>query len=80
VDDLEARRARRWWQAARSIRSIGRAGAFVDDVGFALLFPAPGVALPSLYEAASEHPPAALGDGVGTGRAAGVGLEGRAAS
>jgi hypothetical protein len=56
MDDLEARRARRWWQTGRPIGSIGRAGAFVADVGFALLFPAPGVALPSLYEAASEQP------------------------
>jgi hypothetical protein len=40
----------------RPIRSIGRAGAFIDDVGFALLLPAPGMALPSLYEAASEQP------------------------
>jgi hypothetical protein len=33
MDDLEARRTRRWWQAGRPIRSIGRAGAFIDDVG-----------------------------------------------
>jgi hypothetical protein len=40
----------------RPIRSIARAGAFIDDVGFALLLPAPGMALPSLYEATSEQP------------------------
>ena len=56
MDDFRARRARRWWQTGRPIRSIGRAGAFIHDVGFALLFPAPGIALPSLYEAASEQP------------------------
>src|SRR4029453_11898345 len=56
MDDLGARRTRRWWQTGRPIRSIGRAGAFIDDVGFALLFPIAGVALPSLYEAASEQP------------------------
>jgi hypothetical protein len=56
MDDLGARRRRRWWQTGRPIRSIGRAGAFIDDVGFALLFPATSVALPSLYEAASEQP------------------------
>jgi hypothetical protein len=56
MDDLGARRAPRWWQVGRPIRSIGRAGAFVDDVGFALLFPTAGVALPSLYEAASQQP------------------------
>ena len=38
MDDLEAERRRRWWQTGRPIRSIGRAGAFIDDVGFALLF------------------------------------------
>ena len=56
MDDLGVRRTRRWWQTGHPIRSIGRAGAFIDDVGFALLFPASGVALPSLYEAASEQP------------------------
>jgi hypothetical protein len=56
MDDVGALRARRRWQAGRPIRSIGRAGAFVADVGFALLFPTPGLALPSLYEAASEQP------------------------
>ena len=56
MDDLGARRTRRWWQTGRPIRSIGQAGAFIDDVGFALLFPGPGMALPSLYEAASEQP------------------------
>jgi hypothetical protein len=40
----------------RPIRSIGRAGAFVDDVGFALLFPTAAAALPSLHEAASQQP------------------------
>jgi hypothetical protein len=56
MDDLGARRTRHWWQTGRPIRSIGRAGAFIDDVGFALLFPTAGVALPSLYEATSEQP------------------------
>ena len=56
MHDLGARRTRRWWQTGRPIRSIGRAGAFIDDVGFALLFPTTSVALPSLYEAASEQP------------------------
>jgi hypothetical protein len=56
MDDLGARRRRRWWQTGRPIRSISRAGAFIDDVGFALLFPSSGMVLPSLYEAASEQP------------------------
>ncbi len=31
--------------------SVGRAGSFVDDVGFALLFPTPRALVPSLWEA-----------------------------
>lgn len=56
MDDLEQARARRWWFAKRKVASIGRAAAFVDDVGFALLFPNKGVALPSLYDVASDRP------------------------
>ena len=56
MDELGARRTRRWWQTGRPIRSIGWAGAFVEDVGFALLFPTAGMALPSLYETACEQP------------------------
>jgi hypothetical protein len=37
------------------VRSIERAAAFVDDVGFALLFPSRGVELPSLFEATSDR-------------------------
>jgi hypothetical protein len=54
--DLEAARARRWWLHRAKVSRIARAGAFVEDVGFALLFPNKGVALPSLYEAASDKP------------------------
>jgi hypothetical protein len=53
--DLQAARAKRWWQTRRPVRSIERAAAFVEDVGFALLFPARGVELPSLYNAATER-------------------------
>ena len=35
----------------RRVRSIARAGAFVEDVGFALLFPSERVLVPSLWEA-----------------------------
>jgi hypothetical protein len=35
---------------------MGRAGAFIDDVGLALLFPTAEAALPSLYQAASQQP------------------------
>ena len=55
-DDLEAARARRWWQTSRHLGRIDRAARFVDDVGFALLFPKKGVELPSLWEAASDRP------------------------
>jgi hypothetical protein len=79
MDDLGATRARRWWQMGRPIRSIGRAGAFVDDVGFALLFPTAAAALPWLYEAASQQP-LPLSEMVwGPACAAGVGLQGRTA-
>jgi hypothetical protein len=54
--DVDAERARRWWQTRRPIGTIARAGAFVSDVGFALLFSKRGVALPSLWEAASDRP------------------------
>jgi hypothetical protein len=55
-DDIEAERARRWWQTRRHIGSIGRAAEFVADVGFALLFPNRGLVLPSLWAAASDRP------------------------
>lgn len=44
-------RYRRWWLAWRHVATIERAGAFVGDVGLALLFPAEPIALPSLWEA-----------------------------
>jgi hypothetical protein len=53
--DLQAARAKRWWHTARPIRSLERAAAFVDHVGFALLFPTRDVPLPSLYNAATER-------------------------
>jgi len=49
--DLGKARERRWWLSGRRIRSIARAGAFVDDVGFALLFPSERLLVPSLWEA-----------------------------
>jgi hypothetical protein len=53
--DLQTERAKRWWHTGRPIRSIERAAAFVDDVGFSLLFPARNVEFPSLYNAATER-------------------------
>jgi hypothetical protein len=55
-DRLERERGARWWRTKRRIGSIERAAAFVDDVGFALLFPKAGLAAPSLWEAASDRP------------------------
>jgi hypothetical protein len=54
--DVEAERARRWWQTRRPIGTIARAAAFVADVGFAFLFPNDTVAMPSLWGAASDRP------------------------
>lgn len=56
MNDLEAARARRWWLTRRKIARIDRAAAFVQDLGFALLFPNKGIVLPTLYEVASDHP------------------------
>jgi hypothetical protein len=61
MDELQAARAKRWWLGRRKIGSLTRAGAFVEDLGFALLFPNKGVVLPSLYEAASDQPLDTLG-------------------
>ena len=49
--ELGRARERRWWVRGRQVRSIPRAGAFVEDVGFALLFPSERVLVPSLWEA-----------------------------
>jgi hypothetical protein len=49
--DTAEQRARRWWVRGRRVGSVDRAGRFVDDVGFALLFPAPKPIGPSLWEA-----------------------------
>ena len=46
--------ARRWWVRGRRIGSVERAGKFIDDVGFALLFPAPKPIGPSLWEAVAD--------------------------
>ncbi len=54
--DLDRARARRWWAGRPKIVRIERAAAFVEDLGFCLLFPNRGVALPSLYDAASDRP------------------------
>jgi hypothetical protein len=54
--DLDAARAKRWWASRAKVTRIDRAAAFVEDVGFALLFPNKGVILPSLYDVSSDRP------------------------
>lgn len=51
VRRLGLARARRWWLRGHKVRSIDRAASFVNDVGFALLFPTPRMLAPSLWEA-----------------------------
>ncbi|HEY3510695.1 MAG TPA: hypothetical protein VGL36_16125 [Kribbella sp.] len=58
-------RANRWWVRSRRVASIERAGAFVGDVGFALLFPAPRTVLPSLWEAVAGEDDEPFGAGMG---------------
>lgn len=55
ADEIDHARAKRWWLTRRKIGSIRRASEFIEDVGFALLFPKAGIALPSLWEAATDH-------------------------
>jgi hypothetical protein len=64
--ELGRARERRWWLRGRRVRSIARAGAFVEDVGFALLFPSERVLAPSLWEAVAgeDAKPFATGMGV----------------
>jgi hypothetical protein len=64
--ELGRARAKRWWLTGRRVGSVERAAAFIDDVGFALLFPAPRVLLPSLWEAVAgeDAEPFAAGMGV----------------
>jgi hypothetical protein len=53
--DLIAARAKRWWRTGRRIGSIERAAAFIDDVGFAVLFPKKGLDLPNLWDTVSNR-------------------------
>jgi hypothetical protein len=64
--ELGRARAKRWWLTGRRVGSVERAAAFIHDVGFALLFPAPRVLLPSLWEAVAgeDAEPFAAGMGV----------------
>jgi hypothetical protein len=64
-DELAQARAARWWVRGRRLGSVERAGKFVDDVGFALLFPAPRPIGPSLWEAVAGEDSEPFGDGMG---------------
>ena len=62
-------RARRWWVAGRRVGSIDRAASFVDDVGFALLFPTPRLLVPSLWEAVTGEDTEPFATGMGADEA-----------
>jgi hypothetical protein len=64
-EQLQEDRARRWWVRGRRIGSVERAGKFIDDVGFALLFPAPKPIGPSLWEAVAGEDDEPFGTGMG---------------
>lgn len=57
MSDLDRRRARRWWLDRGQVRTIERAVDFIDDVGFALLFPARGTPMPSLWSVGRTRRP-----------------------
>lgn len=63
--ELGQARAVRWWVRGRRVGSIERAAKFVDDVGFALLFPAPRVVVPSLWDAVAGEDEEPFGGGMG---------------
>ncbi|NEA33889.1 hypothetical protein [Streptomyces sp. SID13031] len=63
--DTSEQRARRWWVRGRRVGSVDRAGKFVDDVGFALLFPAPKPIGPSLWEAVAGEDDEPFSGGMG---------------
>lgn len=64
-DELASDRATRWWVRGNRVGSVQRAGKFVDDVGFALLFPAPRPIGPSLWEAVAGEDAEPFGGGMG---------------
>ncbi|MFI5697026.1 hypothetical protein ACIA58_34540 [Kribbella sp. NPDC051586] len=64
--ELGRARAGRWWVRGRRVASIERSARFIDDVGFALLFPAPRTVVPSLWEAVAGEDEEPFGSGMGT--------------
>jgi hypothetical protein len=65
VPELARARGQRWLPAT-PVRSIGAAARFVDDVGFALLFPTDRPIAPSLWEAVAGPDAVPFADGMGT--------------
>jgi hypothetical protein len=53
------------WLPTRRPRTLKAAGAFVDKMGFALVFPADDVLAPSLYEAVAGPDAVPFADGMG---------------
>jgi hypothetical protein len=66
VTELEQARAQRWWCDRPPLRTIQEARAYLDDVGFALLFGGADARYPSLREAsrddAAAHSQSGWGD------------------
>jgi hypothetical protein len=54
------------WSPVKLLRSLGEAAAFVDDVGFALLFPTDRPVAPSLWEAVAGPDAMPFAGGMGT--------------
>jgi len=63
ADALTVARAKRWWVGRAQITTPAKAAAFVDDVGFALLFPRRNTEMPCLWDLARDDPPHADGWG-----------------
>jgi hypothetical protein len=63
--ELAGARGQRW-SPVKLLRSIDEAGAFVEDVGFALLFPADRPTAPSLWEVVAGPDAMPFAGGIGT--------------
>lgn len=66
MDDLDLARARgERWLPRRPVITLRQAAAYVTKHGFALLFPAPGVVAPSLWEAVAGEDAEPFAEGMG---------------
>lgn len=54
MTDLQAARAKRWRYTGRKIASLARAASWIDDVGFAMLWPKDSLPVPALWIAGSD--------------------------